>query len=220
MLKGLTHMPKKKIILPSEEETVELAPASIPEGDDVDLDSYSERVDASTIDRLGKKKESARPDISGLPNAIGPDGIPVFVKGDKIVIERYASFLQGNPYLDTRTYKVEAVDLDTGKVDLWDENLQQYANDNWRHGLKIGQVYKLSLGRLVSSQKKRGRPKKNAEENKSVTKPFVAGTEKKGRGRPKGSKNRSGDVIKAEKAARRDAKLAKKAKKVVRKAGR
>lgn len=197
----------KKIILPSEETetTIEQTEPPVIEAiDDIDLDSYSDNLSSAQIDRLAKKREPSKPDISGLPNAIGADGMPIFVSGDKIIIERYASFLKGNPYLDTRTYRVEKVDLDTGKVDLWDENLQQYANDNWRHGIKIGQVYKLSLGRLVSSKKTRGRPRKQVEENKQVaTVTETTTTVKKGRGRPKGSKNRSKDIIKAEKTAKR-----------------
>lgn len=170
----------------SEEELV--PPPPVP---DVDVDTYSDSLSVEQINRLsGPRRDVNRPDLSSLPNAIGPDGFPVFVKGDRIVIERRASFLAGNPYLDTRTYRVESVDLVSGKVNLWDESLQQYANDNWRHGVKVGQVYKLSLGRLVTTKRKRGRPRKNP--------PAVApgvGTqsgpgEKKKRGRPKGSKNR------------------------------
>ncbi|NBO55926.1 MAG: hypothetical protein EBU84_15370, partial [Actinobacteria bacterium] len=96
-------------------------------------------------------------------------------------------------------------------------SLCQYATDNWRHGVKIGQVYKLSLGRLVSSKGKRGRPRKNP-----VVSPVVVTTpgEKKKRGRPKGVKNRSKETIRAEKKEREVARAAKKTKRVASKATR
>lgn len=211
---------KIKVVAPvntetTEELVVEIPPAPVQE---IDVDTYSDNLSAAQINQLNApRKVVGKPDISGLPSAIGPDGFPVFVAGDRIVIERYASFLQGNPYLDTRTYRVEAVDLISGKVNLWDESLCQYAIDNWRHGIKIGQVYKLSLGRLVSSKGKRGRPRKNP-----VVSPVVATTpgEKKKRGRPKGVKNRSKDVIRAEKKEREIAKAAKKTKRTTKKAKR
>ena len=212
---------KKKIkvvtpVNPTPEVSEEPAVIPPPPVQEIDVDTYSDNLSAAQINHLNApRKTVSKPDISGLPNAIGADGFPVFVRGDRIVIERYASFLQGNPYLDTRTYRVESVDLISGKVTLWDESLCQYATDNWRHGVKIGQVYKLSLGRLVSSKGKRGRPRKNP-----VVSPVVATTpgEKKKRGRPKGVKNRSKDVIRAEKKEREVAKAAKKTKRAARKA--
>lgn len=182
--------------------------------DDIDIDTYSDNLSQAQLDRLaGTKRLNSRPDISNLPNGIGRDGMPIFVPGDKIVIERYASFLRGNPYLDTRTYRVQKVDLVTGKLHLWDESLDQYALDNWKHGLKIGQIYKLSLGRLVSSKKKRGRPRKEpvapptTPQNTPDDGTIVV---KRGRGRPKGVKNRSKDLIRAEKREAADIRAAKK----------
>lgn len=204
---------KIKVTTPAETEVSEELPVEIPPPpvQEIDVDTYSDDLSPEQLDLLNApRKVVNKPDISGLPNAIGPDGFPVFVPGDRIVIERYASFLKGNPYLDTRTYRVESVDLITGRVGLWDEALSQYATDNWRHGVKIGQVYKLSLGRLVSSKGKRGRPRKNV-----IASPVVTGPpgEKKKRGRPKGVKNRDREAIRAEKkekeivrAARRNSK--------------
>lgn len=157
--------------------------------DDIDLDDYSENISAAQVDRLVRPRKTLnKPEISHLPNGIGKDGYPIFVPGDRIVIERYASFLHGNPYLDTRTYRVQKVDHITGKVHLWDEALDQYALDNWKHGVSIGQQYRLSLGRLVSSKKRRGRPRKE-QTHEEVTQP----TEKKKRGRPPGVKNKQKD---------------------------
>lgn len=172
-----------------EQEVLEEEPiVSLPEEDGIDLDGYSENLSSAQLDKLVRpRKTMNKPDISHLPNAIGKDGYPIFVAGDRIVIERYASFLQGNPYLDTRTYRVQGVDHSTGRIHLWDESLDQCALDNWKHGVSIGQQYKLSLGRLVSSKKRRGRPKKEQTTEETTTQ----STEKKRRGRPPGSKNKS-----------------------------
>ena len=59
------------------------------------------------------KAEAQRPDISRLPDAV-VNGVARVGVGDRIVIERRASFLKGNPYLDTRTYQVKGIDAATG----------------------------------------------------------------------------------------------------------
>lgn len=173
--------------VPEEVEEEVLPPPPPPE---VDVDSYSENLSPDAIARL-EARSSTKPDISHLPSAFGPDGYPIFGPGDKLVIERYASFLSGRPYLDTRTYRVVSVDLNSGHLALYDEELLQQATDNWRHGVKIGQQYRIALGRLVNSKGKRGRPKKDVPPptTPSPVKDNSLGV-KKGRGRPKGSKNR------------------------------
>lgn len=156
--------------------------------------------------------EVTRPDISRLPDAI-MDGVAVFCAGDRIVIERRASILRGNPYLDTRTYSVKSVDLENGDMVLWDVSLFQWARDNFITGPKLGQVYKLANGVNSSpGKKKRGRPRKNLE-----IAPVVRATDadgnpiKKRRGRPAGVKNRDKAIISVEKAERKALRAAKKA---------
>jgi hypothetical protein len=151
---------------------------------------------------LGAPKPVNKPDISRLPDAI-VGGIPQFGAGDKIVIERYSAFLKGRPYLDTKTYTVEDVDAFTGKIKLYDDQLQQHAIDNWKTGTVYGNVYKLAMGHAVSTKKKRGRPRKDPV---GEVKPLVPPGEKRGRGRPPGVKNRPKAVIAAEKAAKKAAK--------------
>lgn len=163
---------------------------------------------ATIASQLGPRKPVQKPDISRLPTALGVDGTPLFGVGDKIVIERYSGALDGCPYLDTRTYRVKSVDLVTGLVALYDEVLFQNAFDNWRDGVTRGQQYRFSMGGTFSTKKKRGRPRKNPVAPKEE----VPQGEKRGRGRPKGAKNRAKEVIKAEKEekkARRAAKVAK-----------
>lgn len=148
-------------------------------------------------------------DISKLPDAIA-DGVLRVGAGDRIVIERRATFLPGRPYLDTKTYRIKRVDPN-GDMSLWDESLNQWAMDNWKTGPLKGQVYKLAtVGTNVTTKRKRGRPRKNPVD---APKPVVVGPDgapvKRGRGRPKGSKNRAKDVIAAEKAEKRRLRAAK-----------
>jgi len=147
-----------------------------------------------------------KPDISRLPDAV-LEGKPIFARGDRIVIERYNGILGGNPYLDTKTYLVNSVDLETGRVTLFDETLLQHATDNWKGGLARGQLYKFAHGLNVSTKRKRGRPRKNP-----VAPPAAAAPpgEKKKRGRPKGSKNRPREEVKADRVASAAARAAKK----------
>ena len=154
-------------------------------------------VDALNI--VPSNKELSKPDISRLPNAITRDSIDV-APGDKIIIERRTGFLKGNPYLDTRTYTIKRIDTDSGVLSLWDDDMQQWALDNYVAGLQLGQLYKIPLGRsLPSSNRKRGRPRKLTT---SPTPLQDDASPKKGRGRPKGSKNRDQESIKRDKLAR------------------
>lgn len=157
-----------------------------------DFDIIDENATADSISRaLGVAKVVSKPDISRLPNAI-EGGVPCFEVGDKIVIERYCSFLRGNPYLDTKTYTVTSIDMFSGKLKLYDDQLEQNATDNWLVGSHSGNVYKLAMGNVVSTKKKRGRPCKNDIGAPAV---IVPPGEKRGRGRPKGVKNRpKGDI--------------------------
>lgn len=171
---------------------------------------------AATIEAILSPRERSKPDISGLPDAT-LEGKPIFSRGDRIVIERYNGILTGNPYLDTKTFLVNGVDMETGKVTLFDESLLQHATDNWRAGLARGQVYKFAHGLTVTTKRKRGRPRKN---------PVVAAPEAttpaapKKRGRPKGSKNRDKSEIAAEKAEARKLRAAKAAARAAKKGGR
>lgn len=151
------------------------------------------------------KAEATRPDISRLKDALDEEGFPVFSAGDRIVIERRASFLAGNPYLDTRTYRVKRIDEGNGMLSLWDESMAQWATDNFIAGRIQGQVYKLAAGDLtVGTKKKRGRPRKNPPPT-----PKDPNAPARKRGRPKGTKNRPKDVVAAEKAAKHAARASK-----------
>lgn len=156
--------------------------------------------------RTDAERERAKPDISRLPNAVDNDGFPLFRAGDKIIIERRSTILIGSPYLDTRTYTVVSIDTETGKLDLFDDTLCQSALSNYRQGLDRGYVFKLARGNSVATKKKRGRPRKNAIEDRTEIKATPTTTDgqpiKKKRGRPPGTKNRDRETIKLEKKAK------------------
>ena len=138
-------------------------------------------------------KELSKPDISRFPDAID-NGRLTIEAGDKITIERRANFLAGNPYLDTRTYTIKKIDHSSGILSLWDDEMQQWAMDNYKTGPSVGQIYKIPLGRLPppsSSSRKRGRPRKFNPQPAPQHPTDDTQLTKKKRGRPKGSKNGS-----------------------------
>jgi hypothetical protein len=146
--------------------------------------------------------DSRKPDISHLAAATVTDEsglvLPLFDVNDRIVIERHASMLDGRPWLDTQTYVVQSIDDETGDLRLWNPDLSQFALGNFRTGPARGDDYRLADGSgPVVGKRKRGRPRK-----RPVHLVAQQGEKKRGRGRPKGSKNRPKDVIKAEKAER------------------
>lgn len=158
----------------------------------------------SLDDILNPLPPEPRPDISKLPDGLVA-GKPAFGVGDKIIIERSITVLKKGGYLDTKTYKVASIDHSTGNMRLWDESLGQWAMDNYINGPLAGYVYKMANGILPMMVKgRRGRPRKNISEPKEAPLTDADGNViKKKRGRPAGSKNRPGDVVRAEKEARK-----------------
>lgn len=158
-----------------------------------------------------RKKAASRPMIDHLPDAVTKDehGLPLLLAkpGEKIIVERYATVLQGKPWLDTKTYVIESIDVVSGRLALWDDDLQRSAGTNFIEGLKVGYRFKLPTHKNMQiGKRKRGRPKKNPTEAPTAAAPVVLGPDgqpiKKKRGRPAGSKNRPHDVIVAEKRAK------------------
>ncbi len=160
------------------------------------------------------EREARKPDISRLPDAVDINGIPSFDIGEKIIIERRSVVLEGRPYIDTKTYTVKSLNVNTGDMLLFDESLHQSAMSNYIEGLKKGFVFKLSRGNQISTKKKRGRPRKNPIVDKVAQAELAAQNNdgvqiKRKRGRPPGTKNRDKATIKAEKKAKQLEKLKK-----------
>ena len=175
----------------------------------------NDEVDEITRAELDARKSAeSKPLIDHLPDAISKDemGFPVLLAGpgERIIIERTASILEGRPWLDTKTYTIESIDTASGRLHLWDDDLQRYAGTNFVEGLKVGYRFKLPTRKGMNiGHRKRGRPRKNPEAA-PVQKTIELGPDgqpiKKKRGRPAGSKNRDRDTIMAEKKAKLDRK--------------
>ena len=155
-----------------------------------------------------QRRLSRKPIIDHLkPGTVSSEGevYPTFNIGDRVVVERRSSLLQGNPWLDTQIFTVENIDDDTGIVRGRNEELLRGGFFSFKDELTI-----------VKIAPARGNPFKAAniarEEKKAEKKATLKPGEKIRRGRPKGSKNRSKDEIKAEKLARKAERDAKKAK--------
>lgn len=147
-----------------------------------------------------ERRLSKKPSISHLADGVTKleDGtiLPLFNVGERIIAERHLSILDDHRWLDTRIYIVTEIDDDLGIVHCQDEEQRHYACVGFKHPFtKI---------KLVP---KRGNPWKVAIVEKPRRLDGVTG--KKGRGRPKGSKNRDKETIKQEKAAKRAARTSK-----------
>jgi hypothetical protein len=178
---------------------------------------YAVALSAKEAHRL-----ATRPNIDDLVDAVVRDDLGRLVllakPGEKLIVERFATILPGRPWLDTRTYTIQTIDEATGRIHLWDDELQRTALTDYIGGTTAGYRFKLpTKGRaLVSNKRKRGRPKKivavkPVEQSAVPVATNPDGTPvKRGRGRPKGIKNRDKETISAEKKAKAELKAAKK----------
>jgi len=201
----------------------------IDENDDVIQESptaFTAEMSAKEAHRL-----ATRPNIDDLVDAVVRDDLGRLLllakPGEKLIVERFATILPGRPWLDTKTYTVQSIDEATGRIHLWDDELQRMALTDYIGGIKVGYRFKLPVkGRpVVSNKRKRGRPKKivvaPAVAPAATVQPAVGpdgAPVKRGRGRPKGAKNRDAATITAEKKAKAELKAAKKRAKVEKKA--
>lgn len=171
---------------------------------DIDLE---EEEDLNPV-KAEAKRLGKRPSIDHLQPGV-VNGEPQFKPGDRIVVERRASLLKGNPWLDTRVYNVKSINAANGHVQCRD----------WEQHPEHGQLVTVSYTDDFMTIKlcpKSGDPfKVPVAEKPRQTTPLIqqAGEEKakKRKGRPKGSKNRSKAEIKADKEAKKAVRAAKKA---------
>lgn len=87
--------------------------------------------------------EVRKPDITWLPDAFDLQGEPVFVVGDKIVIEYYNTVTKNRKYLHTRIYTVKMMDEETGDMKLFDEAYHQSAFSNYKKIKEHGDIIKM-----------------------------------------------------------------------------
>lgn len=109
---------------------------------------------------------------------------------------------------DTTYYVIRKIDYETGSVSLWNPKMGQWGLTNFINAKKHGLILKMppegASGlrmALALGQRKRGRPRKNPLQQALAQPVEKSG---RGRGRPKGTKNRPKEVIEAEKRQRRE----------------
>lgn len=191
---------------------------------DVNMHDNGE-IDDVTREVLAGITASNKPLIDHLPDAVERDEMGFLSllvgPGEKLIIERVASILTLKPWLDTKTYTIKSVDLASGYVMLWDDDLHRDASTNYIKGLEAGYRFKLVTNKgMQIGKKKRGRPKKNPTGVPDMNlKPLELDANgmpvKKKRGRPPGIKNRDKAVIVAEKRSKLNLRRPRKIKKVV-----
>lgn len=177
----------------TDEEPDESGEADFEEEAEVDAHGGSDVIAAMSARE--RHRLETRPNIDHLPDAVVKDehGNMVFLArpGDKIVIERYATVLEGRPWLDTKTYTVYTIDGANGNLMLIDEELQRQAMSNYITGTQYGYRFKLPTAKMPNlGARRRGRPRKNLLAPPPPPADDAAPV-KRGRGRPKGAKNKS-----------------------------
>lgn len=153
------------------------------------------------------RRLSRKPKVDHLADGVHrSDGLAValFDVGDRIVVERRTSLLPGAPWLDTLVGKVRSIDDDTGTVSLDDEDsdprcpVRRYAcYTDPLHLFKVapikGDPFRAPRGVRTDTP-----PTSTAAKSPCDG----AQDDRKGKGRPKGSRNRPKEVVQAEKEQR------------------
>jgi len=142
--------------------------------------------------------QAKRPNIDHLKDGVAvlADGssVVLFDIGERIVADTRTSLLKGLPWLETIVGRVRSIDDDTGMVSLYDDNSDFRSQRVRWVSFKDG----LACFKLAPAKGSPFIVPANAPQPVAVAQPG-----KRGKGRPKGTKNRPKEVIEAEKAAKR-----------------
>lgn len=194
--------------------------SNIEETVDVDVEHVTVRVSKSSEDNdallsteeLRSRREARKPVIAHLPlgTVTLDDGLilPLFDVGDRIVAERQASCLVGNPWLDTRVYIVRSIDDEAGYVDCYEEEAMSRSVIGFRHPHTNIRLAPRRGNPFAVNAAKRELKREALQKNRGVKKDaggtVVDSSKPRGRGRPKGVKNRDKETIKADKQAKKE----------------
>jgi len=168
-----------------------------PEDKRPEVDEEEEEFKSAGLspEQRAARREAKRPNINHLTDAVAelPNGdrVALFDVGDRIIVQRNLTWAL-DQWLDTRVYVVKSINDDTGAVHCQDDEMGHYACVGFK-----------TPGQLFKFAPKKGNPFKAPKVEKPVQ-PDLPPGEKKRRGRPKGSKNRSKEVIKQERQARKE----------------
>lgn len=137
--------------------------------------------------------QSRRPPIDHLPDGLHVDHVtgdivPLFDVGDRVVVDRRTNLLKGIPWLETIVGKVRSIDDEKGLVQIYDEDSDP-RNPPVRYTSFLDGFHTFKLAPA------RGNPFAPPPPPKKEKPQRVPG--QKGRGRPKGARNRSTEAKKA-----------------------
>lgn len=102
--------------------------------------------EALALEKREARRIESRPNIDHLADAVVEvDGKLKFLAqvGQKVVVERVSTVTKMRPWLDTRVWIVNRVDPETGRVDLWCDDLMQNGICNFIVGTQAGYRFKL-----------------------------------------------------------------------------
>lgn len=205
-------------------ETEGAAPSVNSEINDSDEDTVDVNDEASLSAEARKQRWlSRRPKVDHLPVGVtvldDPESLgeklylPLFDVGQRVVVDCTTSLLKEDMWLMTLVGSIRSIDDDSGLVTLFDEEsdmrapMVRYVSfKDGKHDIRLAPVKGSPFAeglraRLLKEQK-------DAERNAAI----LSG-EKRGRGRPKGTKNRPKEEVKAEREAYRQAQADKKSRK-------
>lgn len=168
----------------------QLPPADDRVDDLPTLDELAELLDPASAAAL---RLSRRPQTAHLASGT-LRGDALFGPGDRIVAERRARCLPGHPWLDTRVYRVSSIDEENKVVRCTDEEMRHVAflghDDPFTRiflAPSSGDPFKAPPASRWDSGPEAVEPTGTASPNIPATVPVPV---KRGRGRPKGSKNK------------------------------
>lgn len=102
--------------------------------------------EALALEKREARRIESRPNIDHLVDAVVvKDGKFTFLPqvGQKVVVERVSTVTKTRPWLDTRVWVVNRINAETGRVDLWCEDLNQNGICNFIIGTQVGYRFKL-----------------------------------------------------------------------------
>jgi hypothetical protein len=151
-----------------------------------------------------ERREAKRPSIEHLEMGVAVaevDGkeqlVPLFCEGDRVVVERRTELLAG-AWLDTRVLTVQSIDDASGVVRCRDDEADQLTYVSYKSAL-----HDIRLCPAKGDPFAAPKEKSPARDSVSPSSQAAGGERRgRGRGRPKGSKNRPKEVVEAERKER------------------
>jgi hypothetical protein len=136
------------------------------------VERIAERIASGWAGTSSGSIDRTPPDVSHLDDAVelveGEALVFTIPVGEQVLIERYLDppDVPRRIWLDTRLYRVDGVDPETGRLELYDEGLKQMALSNYIDGLARGYTFKVPSSGLAGVRKRRGGRRKKGSRRK------------------------------------------------------